>query len=116
MLIYQTRHLEALRELTHGGRLVRPGERFQASPLDADYYQEKRMAREVPPVQAEPAPPPAPAPAPVAPSQTTTAEQHDAGSEGEPDPLLSLGGMPDADDDDAKPFPTQRRGRRSASK
>jgi hypothetical protein len=58
---YQTRHLEALAEFNHGDQLVRRGDRFHATDIDADHYIGAKRAVEVP------AAPPAPAtPAPIA--------------------------------------------------
>lgn len=42
----ELRHLEALREFSHGGMHLRPGERFDASPIDADYYVARNMAKD----------------------------------------------------------------------
>lgn len=59
---YQTRHLEAIREISHGSAFHRPGAKFQASAIDADYYIENGDAREVKeeaataPKQQKPAP------------------------------------------------------------
>lgn len=91
---YQTRHLEATREFMLGRRPVRAGDRFEAAPIDADYYVSRRMATEVAPTpaaaekskpaarraasapgagQAAAAPAPAPAPKPPsAPAGVTT--------------------------------------------
>lgn len=41
------RHLEALLDLNHGSLHVRAGERFDASPIDADYYVRRGRAKDV---------------------------------------------------------------------
>lgn len=43
---YLTRQLVALRQIPHGNQLLRAGDEFTCSPLDAGYYLDKRMARE----------------------------------------------------------------------
>lgn len=42
---YQTRHLEALKEISHGDRFIRPGEHFQATELDAEHYRATGQAK-----------------------------------------------------------------------
>lgn len=53
MPTYQTRHLEAQADFSHGDLHLRKGDRFEASEIDADYYIEKKRATEV---QPEPVP------------------------------------------------------------
>lgn len=64
---YLTRHLEALRDLTHGDAHVQNGQRFHATEVDAEYYLGRGQAKEVPAAAAAPSAPPAepPAHAPV---------------------------------------------------
>lgn len=59
---YKTRHLEATAEISHGNRFLKPGDRFNASEVDAEHYVQANKAK----VIASPVTP-APAPAPVAP-------------------------------------------------
>jgi hypothetical protein len=78
---YQTRHMEALDEFPHGDQLVRKGDRFPATEIDAEYLVRRRKAKDVtdeshaaavaapavkqaPPAAAAPAPTPPPPPAP----------------------------------------------------
>lgn len=59
---YLTRHLEALTDISVKDRLVRSGERFEASEIDADYYIAKKKAIKCPQQENaldEVAPPPA---------------------------------------------------------
>lgn len=44
---YQTRHLEALTEFSHGDEHLRKGDRFHATEVDAAYYIGKNRAAEV---------------------------------------------------------------------
>jgi hypothetical protein len=55
MATYQTRHLEATREISHGDKFIRAGETFHASEVDAEHYLSRGHAK----VVTAPAPPPA---------------------------------------------------------
>jgi len=72
MATYQTRHLEATREIQHGDKFLKPGDTFQASEVDAEHYIRKGHAKEATaapaaPLKAKAAPAPAAAaPAPKA--------------------------------------------------
>lgn len=69
---YQTRHLQALVEIPMGNVYYAPGEKFWATPVDAEYLLGKRKATELSathaatlPTAPSPAPTFTPAPAPV---------------------------------------------------
>jgi hypothetical protein len=45
-MFYRTRHLRALVDMTHDDKLVRVGEAFVATEVDAKYYLDKKCAAE----------------------------------------------------------------------
>lgn len=62
---YLTRDLVALRDIDHGGHLVRAGDSFTATDVDAGWYLARKYAEEVkeapkPAAKRAAAPPPAP--------------------------------------------------------
>lgn len=83
---YQTRDMIAGRDMHHGTRNLRKGDRFAATEVDCEYYRTRGMAVDAPPAKQvhkaapaptlapteAPAPAEAPAPSP-APSPETTA-------------------------------------------
>lgn len=69
---YLTRHLEALVDIDRGTCLVRSGERFTASTVDAEWYLKTRKAKDVAPAAPVQAPAPSPTPAPAEPELTPT--------------------------------------------
>jgi hypothetical protein len=67
---YRTRHLEALTDFPHGQRSLSTGEKFEASEIDAEYYERHKKAKILPddseaaaPAPSPTQPPPRPAPA-----------------------------------------------------
>ncbi len=79
MATYQTRHLEATREIAHGDKFLKPGDTFEASETDAEHYLRKGHAKAVTAPEPAPAPkavPAKPSPAPAkAPARAAAAKK-----------------------------------------
>lgn len=129
MATYQTKHLEATREISHGDKFLKPGETFHASEVDAEHFLRTGQAkhaktepapaakaaaktaaaktptpRAAAPRAAAPAPAPTPAPAPApAPNPVPTPEGVTVKTWERTEPLMKLEDVPHAEIDTTPP-------------